>query len=164
MLYPSELRAHDRTFILKHFGSQQKVSRVYIEFLCVVSSSRFLRRHACWGSTPFRTKGASVQIKPLQSILISYEQVWLPATIRICRGIVRQRQMARGAVADSEPDVAEDRPSSPDFFLRLGCEFAPPRVHGFGSRKYVIWGFTNQGLPFTPWMAPKARSDFHLDL
>jgi hypothetical protein len=32
-----------------------------------------------------------VQIKPLQSILLSYEQVSLPATIRICTGIVRRR-------------------------------------------------------------------------
>jgi hypothetical protein len=26
------------------------------------------------------------------------------------------------------------------------------------------WGFTNQGFLFTLWMAPKARSDCHLDL
>lgn len=27
-----------------------------------------------------------------------------------------------------------------------------------------VRGFTNQGFLFTPWMAPKARSDCHLDL
>jgi hypothetical protein len=49
------------------------------------------------------------------------------------------------------------------FFFGSTAGF-PLRVHGFSSRDYVIWGFTNQGLPLTPWLAPKARSDCHLDL
>ncbi len=40
----------------------------------------------------------------------------------------------------------------------------PFGVHCFSSRNYVIRGFPYQGLPFIPWMAPKARSDCHLDL
>ena len=49
---------------------------------------------------------------------------------------------------------------------QVNC-FAAARPGNAGGRAGAWsgpWGFTNQGFLFTLWMAPKARSDCHLDL